>query len=84
MKRLLRLYPARWRERYGAELEQLVSDLRPSRSTSAMAVDLVKGAVSAHVQQGIGMGGTRLASGSARRADRRGGVGGVVGGDRRL
>jgi hypothetical protein len=53
MSWLVRLYPARWRERYGAELEQLVRDLRPSRSTVAIAVDLVKGALHAHVQQGF-------------------------------
>ena len=41
---LIRLYPARWRERYGGELEQLVRDLRPSTSTLVIAVDLVKGA----------------------------------------
>lgn len=50
---LIRLYPARWRERYGGELEQLVRDLRPSRSGVAIAVDLVKGALQAGVQQGI-------------------------------
>jgi hypothetical protein len=50
---LIRLYPAKWRERYGGELEQLVRDLRPSTSTVIIAVDLVKGAIGAHVQQGI-------------------------------
>ena len=50
---LIRLYPARWRERYGGELEQLVRDLRSSRSTVVIAVDLVQGAFHAHVQQGI-------------------------------
>lgn len=53
MSWLIRLYPARWRERYGSELEQLVHDLRPSRSRVGIAVDLVKGAVGAHLQQGI-------------------------------
>jgi hypothetical protein len=52
---LIRLYPASWRERYGGELEQLVRDLRPSTSTVAIAVDLVKGALHAQVQQGIDM-----------------------------
>jgi hypothetical protein len=52
---LIRLYPSRWRKRYGGELEQLVRDLRPSRSAVAIAVDLVKGAFDAHVQQGIDM-----------------------------
>ena len=53
MSWLIRLYPARWRERYGSELEQLVHDLRPSRSRVGIAVDLVKGALGAHLQQGI-------------------------------
>jgi hypothetical protein len=53
MTRLIRLYPARWRRRYGRELDQLVHDLRPSRSAVAIAVDLVKGALDAHVQQGF-------------------------------
>ena len=48
---LIRLYPRRWRERYGAELEQLVLDLRPTTSRVAIAVDLSKGAVLAHVHQ---------------------------------
>jgi hypothetical protein len=55
VKWLIRLYPARWRERYGGELEQLVRDLRPSRSTAGIALDLVKGAFDVHVQQGIGL-----------------------------
>jgi hypothetical protein len=53
MSWLIRLYPARWRERYGSELEQLVRDMRPSTSRVAIAVDLVKGALDAHVQQGV-------------------------------
>jgi hypothetical protein len=52
---LIRLYPASWRERYRAELEQLVHDLRPSSSRTALAIDLVKGAFDAYVQQGFDM-----------------------------
>jgi hypothetical protein len=52
---LIRLYPASWRERYGGELEQLVQDLRRSTSTVAVAVDLVKGALDAHLQRGFDM-----------------------------
>jgi hypothetical protein len=52
---LVRLYPARWRERYGAELEQLVHDLGPSTSRPAFAIDLVKGALDAHLQQRFDM-----------------------------
>ena len=52
---LIRLYPTRWRERYGGELEQLVHDLQPSRSTPTLVVDLLKGALDAHLQQGFAM-----------------------------
>jgi len=48
---LIRFYPRRWRARYGAELEQLVHDLRPTASGVGLAADLVKGALVAHVQQ---------------------------------
>jgi hypothetical protein len=52
---LIRLYPTRWRQRYGAELEQLVYDLRPSTSWLALATDLLLGAFDAHIQQGLDM-----------------------------
>jgi uncharacterized membrane protein YeiB len=52
---LIHLYPARWRKRYGGDLEQLVHDLRPSTSRLALALDLIKGAVDAHVQQRFDM-----------------------------
>lgn len=52
MNWLIRLYPVRWRERYGGELEQLVHDLRPSTATVTIAVDLVTGALDAHLRQG--------------------------------
>jgi len=51
----LRLYPARWRARYGDELEQLLRDVRGSRPRTALAVDLVRGALDAHVQQRFDM-----------------------------
>ncbi len=51
MRWLIRLYPARWRLRYGRELEQLVRDLRRDRSRSGIAFDLVKGAIGAHARQ---------------------------------
>jgi hypothetical protein len=53
--RLLRLYQARWRQRYGAELAQLVRDLRPTTPTRVLVVDLVRGAVRAHLEEGIGL-----------------------------
>jgi hypothetical protein len=55
MNWLIRLYPARWRERYGSELEQLVHDLRPARSRASIGVDLVKGALGVRLKQGIDM-----------------------------
>jgi predicted outer membrane lipoprotein len=53
MIRLVRLYPKRWRDRYGAELEQLIRDVGPSGSRRRLAIDLVRGALSAHLHQGI-------------------------------
>jgi hypothetical protein len=55
MNWFLRLYPERWRERYGEELEQLVCDVRGSRSGPALAMDLIRGAVDAHIQQRFDM-----------------------------
>jgi len=55
MKWLIRLYPVKWRERYGGELEQLVRDLRPSTSRVALAADLSRGALLAHLEQGVDM-----------------------------
>jgi hypothetical protein len=52
---LIGLYPARWRRRYGAELEQLVYDMRPSISWWALATDLLLGAFDAHIHQGLDM-----------------------------
>lgn len=46
MKHLLRLYPAWWRDRYGAEMAALLVDL-PRRARAAMIVDLVRGALDA-------------------------------------
>jgi hypothetical protein len=46
MKRLLRLYPAWWRDRYGAEMAALLDDL-PRRARAATAVDLLRGALDA-------------------------------------
>ena len=45
MKRLLRLYPRWWRERYGREMEVLVDEL-PSRT--GVALDLLLGAAMAY------------------------------------
>ncbi|HEY1485257.1 MAG TPA: hypothetical protein VGF84_04070 [Micromonosporaceae bacterium] len=55
MRWLIRLYPARWRQRYGAELHQLVRDLRRDRSRSAVAIDLAKGAIGAHAHRVLDM-----------------------------
>ena len=45
---LARLYPRAWRRRYGAGLEALL-DERPA--TPAVALDVVRGAASAHLAQ---------------------------------
>ena len=44
MRRLLWLYPRRWRRRYGAEMEALLEEMRP---TPANVLDLVRGALDA-------------------------------------
>ena len=73
MRWLIRLYPARWRYRYGAELDQLVRDLQPSRSSLTLAADLAKGALAAHIHEGFDM------HQADRRAIRRGAlIAGVV------
>jgi CHASE2 domain-containing sensor protein len=58
LDRLIRLYPARWRARYGDELAQLVLDLRSSRPAASLAADLVIGAFRTHLQERTTMGAT--------------------------
>jgi hypothetical protein len=55
LDRLIRLYPAGWRARYGDELTQLVHDLRPARPAARLAADLVKGAFRVRVEEGLSM-----------------------------
>lgn len=45
MKGFLRLYPASWRKRYGAEMERLVEDLP---SNLSVGLDLILGAAAAY------------------------------------
>ena len=47
MRPLLRLYPRRWRERYGEEFELLLRATPPDPRT---ALDVVRGALDAHVR----------------------------------
>jgi hypothetical protein len=51
MKRLIRLYPARWRRRYGSEMDRLLDDMGPlsARARLSVAFDLVRGAWDAHL-----------------------------------
>lgn len=44
--RLLGLYPRRWRQRYGAEMTEI---LEHERLTAQFAIDLVRGAIDAHL-----------------------------------
>jgi hypothetical protein len=57
-RRLTALYPRRWRERYGAELDVLISDMSDGQRWYTrlwLAADTVRGAVDAHLQEGFGM-----------------------------
>jgi hypothetical protein len=51
MRALVRLYPAWWRRRYGAEMEMLLDDLGPAsrRRRLTNVVDLLRGAAHAHL-----------------------------------
>lgn len=46
MKRLARLYPRRWRERYGAEIDAFIDR---GRVTPRAVLDLVRGVIDAHL-----------------------------------
>ena len=48
MKALLRLYPRRWRKRYGVEFEALLED---SRRDSSQVIDVVRGVVDARTRE---------------------------------
>jgi len=51
VKALLRLYPRRWRERYGAEFEALLED---SRHGAGQVIDVVRGALDARAREARG------------------------------
>jgi len=54
MRGLVRLYPRAWRERYGAEFAELISNLARERSRAGrlwLAVDVVRGALDAQWQR---------------------------------
>ncbi|MGY4771256.1 hypothetical protein ACXC9Q_30480 [Kribbella sp. CWNU-51] len=58
MKRLIRLYPARWRRQYGEEMSQVLDDLRPMslQTRGRVATDLLRGAMDAHLTTGSSRG----------------------------
>jgi hypothetical protein len=51
MKRLVRLYPRAWRDRYGDELTNLVTDLAREQDRLRLALDLGRGALDAHLNR---------------------------------
>lgn len=63
MKQLLKLYPARWRERYGQEMARLLEDLAPPSRGARLRItaDVLLGAVDAHL-----LGEFRTVPGTAR------------------
>lgn len=61
MSRLVRLYPAAWRARYGSELEDLIAAMRADgRSPWRLAADVVRGAGREHLRSAGGRGGLLL------------------------
>ena len=57
MKRLVRLYPGAWRRRYGDEMTRLLDDLGPMPPGARMrtGIDLIRGAIDAHLTRGWDM-----------------------------
>jgi hypothetical protein len=53
VKKLIRLYPARWRQRYGEEMARLLDDLAPPSRGARLriAVDVLLGALDARLSQ---------------------------------
>jgi hypothetical protein len=74
VKRLIALYPARWRQRYGTEMARLLDDLAPfSRSARLrVAADLICGALGAHLSKEFRM------TSETGRAIRRGAIVAVI------
>ncbi|TMD60909.1 MAG: hypothetical protein E6I87_04800 [Chloroflexi bacterium] len=64
MKRLISLYPERWRERYRAEIEALIAD---RTFDLRVALDLLKGALDAHVHPELVRSGLLLSAAGADR-----------------
>jgi hypothetical protein len=54
-RRLLRLYPRWWRERYGEEFGALIDDLSGTGPTPWLVADIVRGAVDARLRKGLAM-----------------------------
>jgi hypothetical protein len=68
VNKLVRLYPARWRERYGQEMTWLLADLSPLSRAARLRIglDLLRGAADAHLSGGLrGPGGAARAIGVA-------------------
>ncbi len=57
MKRILRLYPAAWRRRYGAELTDLLDEMPSGPATT---LDLLRGAATQHMRAFLGRVAPRL------------------------
>jgi ethanolamine transporter EutH len=55
MRILLRLYPRRWRERYGEEFADLLESLSTRRTSARLVTDVCRGALDAHLRGGFGM-----------------------------
>ena len=55
VNKLIRLYPARWRERYGTEMTRLLADLAPLSRGARLRIglDLLRGAADARLSGGF-------------------------------
>jgi hypothetical protein len=71
VKKLIRLYPARWRERYGQEMTWLLEDLAPLSRGARLRIglDMLRGAADARLSGGFhALGGATRAIGVASAA----------------
>jgi hypothetical protein len=55
MRPLLRLYPRRWRQRYGEEFTEILESMSGRRARVRLVADVCRGALDAHLRERFGM-----------------------------